>query len=73
MSRYREHREAIREFEHDVFYEAWRAGMNPDRAVECASDCYWDGKTPQECVEGHARAIRRARDEESDYYDPDAL
>lgn len=73
MSRWREHREREREFESEVFYEAWRSGLNPDRAAECAADCYWDGKTPQECVDDHARAMRRARDEESDFYNPDAL
>jgi len=51
-----------RKFEGDVAYEAWRRGLNPDRAVECADDCYWDRKTPEECVEAFARKERARRE-----------
>lgn len=54
--------DARRKFEGDVFYEAWARGLNPDRAVECASDCYYDRRTPSECVDGFARQERRARE-----------
>jgi hypothetical protein len=73
MSRWEEHREREREFKADVFYEAWRAGINPDRAVACASDCYWDGKTPGECVDDHIRSMHRRRDPEDILFDPDAI
>ena len=52
-------REDDRKYEADVFYEAWRRGVDPDRAVECASDCRIDGYSPEECVDGTAREIRR--------------
>lgn len=55
-------REALRKFEGDVFYEAWSRGINPDRAAECAYDCYRDGITPTECVDGTARMERRERE-----------
>lgn len=51
------------EFRGDVFYEAWRRGLNPDRAVDCASDCFYDGRSPSECVDGFERSERRRRDE----------
>ena len=55
-------RDDQREYEGDVFYEAWRRGMDPDRAVRCANDCYWDGKTASECVDGTAIEMRRERE-----------
>lgn len=42
-----------RDFEGDVFYEAWRRGLNPDRATDCAMDCYHDGRTPDQCINGY--------------------
>lgn len=52
-----------RNYEADVFYAAWRRGLDPDRATECADDCYWNGRTPTECVDGFARKERdKARD-----------
>jgi len=55
-------RDERREFEGDVFYEAWRRGLNPDRAVQCADDCYCDGRTPEQCVDGYARRVRAERE-----------
>lgn len=55
-------RDKRREYEGDVFYDAWRRGIDPDRAVQCASDCYYDGKSAEECVDGTAREIRRERE-----------
>lgn len=75
MKTYEERRDERREYEADVSYEAWRRGMNPDRAVGCASDCYYDGKSASECVDGTQREIRREREareqrqmEEEEYY-----
>lgn len=64
--------EARREYRADVFYEAWRSGIDPDRAADCANDCYYDGRTPEQCVAGTAREIRDERDarrarEEAEY------
>ena len=53
--------EEIRKYEGDVYYDAWRRGLNPDRAVDCARDCYWDGCQPEECVDGFAAKERRKR------------
>lgn len=52
-----------REFENDVFYDAWRRGLNPDRATECAMDCYWEGRTPEQCVDGYEAQVRRQREQ----------
>jgi len=66
--------EERRQYSGDVFYEAWRRGIDPDRASECASDCYYDGKSASECVDGTARDIRREREarqaqqDEAEYY-----
>jgi len=54
--------EERREYRADVFYEAWRRGIDPDRASECASDCYYDGRSASECVDGTAAQIRRERE-----------
>lgn len=43
----------------DVFYEAWRRGIDPDRAADCARDCFYDGRSAEECVNGTANEIRR--------------
>lgn len=59
---YEARRERQREYRSDVFYEAWRRGLDPDRAADCADDCYYDSKTPTECVDETARAIRAARE-----------
>lgn len=56
-------RDARREFEADVFYDAWSRGLNPDRATQCADDCYYDGRTASECVDGYARQVERQRQE----------
>lgn len=55
-------RDEQREFENDVFYEAWRRGLDPDRAVQCADDCYWDGKTPEDCVNEYQQKVCAARE-----------
>jgi hypothetical protein len=62
MKTYEERRREEREYQADVEYEAWRRGINPDRASECASDCYYDGKTASECVDGTQRELRRQRE-----------
>ena len=49
-------------YESEVFYEAWRRGVDPERATQCASDCYYDRRSPEECVDGTAREIRRERE-----------
>ncbi len=54
-------RDDRRKFENDVFYDAWSRGLNPDRATECADDCYYDGRTASECVDGYARQVERQR------------
>ena len=56
----RNDRDERHKYEGDVFYEAWRRGLNPDNAVECAEDCYYDDRTPEQCVDGYA-ARRRAK------------
>lgn len=55
-------RDERREFEADVFYEAWRRGYDPDRAVACADDCYYNDRTPEQCVDGYAREVRERRE-----------
>lgn len=63
-----------RDFEGDVFYEAWRRGLNPDRATDCAMDCYHDGRTPDQCINGyeaHARRQREQRRQEQEQQWPD--
>lgn len=50
------------EYESEVFYEAWRRGIDPDRAVRCADDCYYDRRSAEECVDGTARQIRAERE-----------
>lgn len=50
-----ERREEERRYEADVYYEAWRSGMDPERAVSCALDCYDAGRTAEECV-SHTRS-----------------
>lgn len=54
-------RDEIRKYENDVFYEAWSRGLNPDRAVECAEDCYWNGREPEQCVDGYQRHLLQQR------------
>ena len=54
-----------REYEGDVFYESWRRGLNPDRAVECAYDCYWDGKSVEQCVDETAIRVRSEASKEA--------
>lgn len=54
-------RDEERKFENDVYYEAWCRGLDPDRAVECASDCFWDGRSPEACVDGYQSRIERQR------------
>jgi len=56
-------REERRQFEGDVFYDAWRRGLNPDRAVECADDCRDAGRTPEQCVDGYASKVRQQREQ----------
>lgn len=56
-----EEREERRRFEADVYYEAWRQGRDPDRYAECAEDCYYDGKSPKECVADTVERDRRRR------------
>lgn len=66
--------ERRREFENDVFYDAWRRGLNPDRATECAMDCYWEGRSPEQCVDGYEARVRAQREqrrydeEQAEYY-----
>ncbi len=55
-------KEERREFEGDVAYEAYRRGYDPDRASRCAGDCYDEGRTAEECVNGYAREVREARE-----------
>lgn len=55
----RHNKDERREFEGDVFVEAWRRGLNPDRASDCASDCYYEGRTPTQCVDGYEQQVRR--------------
>jgi hypothetical protein len=55
-------REERREFEGDVFYDAWRRGLDPDRAVQCADDCREAGRTPEQCVDGLAQRERDRRE-----------
>lgn len=50
-----------RKYEGDVFYEAWRRGLNPDRATDCATDCFYDGRSPEQCVDGYEARERRRR------------
>ena len=59
--RAREHEER-RKYDGDVVYEAWRRGLNSDRAADCADDCYYAGRSPEECVDGLARRERAARE-----------
>lgn len=61
MSTDRNRDDERRQFESDVTYEAWSRGLNPDRAADCATDCYYDGRTPTECVDGYARQQRHER------------
>ena len=67
--------EERRQYSGDVFYEAWKRGIDPDRASECASDCYYDGKSASECVDGTEHKIRREREareqrlSEEEYYE----
>ena len=69
-------RDERRKFEGDVFYEAWRRGLDPDRATQCADDCYYDGRSPESCVDGYQHKVERARQqrreqeamEEAEYY-----
>jgi hypothetical protein len=46
----------------DVFYEAWRRGMNPDKIsydnIECAR---WDGLSAEECVSREQRRQEELR------------
>ena len=60
----RDRRDEINKYEADVYYEAWRRNENPDRAVDCAQDCYWEGHSADECVDGYQR--RRARREKQE-------
>lgn len=46
----------------DVFYEAWRRGVDPDWAADCAEDCYYDGWSPEECVDQMIARDRRKRE-----------
>lgn len=55
-------REERRQYEGDVFYDAWRRGLNPGRAVECAEDCYYAGRSPEQCVDGYAQRVRSERE-----------
>jgi hypothetical protein len=55
-------REERRRFEGDVFYDAWRRGLDPDRAVECADDCREAGRTAEQCVDGLAQRVRDQRE-----------
>lgn len=55
-------REERRQFEGDVFYDAWRRGLDPDRAVECADDCREAGRTAEQCVDGLAQRVRDQRE-----------
>lgn len=50
-----------RKFSSDVFVEAWSRGLNPDRATDCADDCYYGGRSASECVDGYARQVNRQR------------
>lgn len=50
-------------YEMDVFYEAWRRGLNPDNAVNCADDCYWNQRTPEQCVDGYQSRLRNRREQ----------
>lgn len=59
--RWARQREEERRYESDVFYDAWRRGMDPDRAVECAHDCYREGVSPEQCVDATAQKIADAR------------
>ncbi len=58
MSRWDDERKERKEYEGDVAYEAWRRGHNPDNFTECAVDCYYDGKSPKQCVDDTVRRIR---------------
>lgn len=51
-------REDRRKYEADVWYEAWRRGYDADRAAECAEDCYYAGRLPEQCVDGYASRAR---------------
>jgi hypothetical protein len=66
-----ERREEQRKFEADVFYDAWRRGLDPDRAVGCARDCHDDGRTPEECVDGFAARERQRREARRQMEEPE--
>jgi N-methylhydantoinase B/oxoprolinase/acetone carboxylase alpha subunit len=64
-----------RKFESDVFYEAWVRGYDAERAAQCADDCYWNHRTPEQCVDDYGARVRAeherqdlARMEEEDHY-----
>lgn len=70
--RWERRREERRQFENDVFYEAWRRGYDPDRASHCAADCYEEGRTADQCVDGYAREVRQRREaREQEQYEQD--
>ena len=54
-------REERREREADVFYEAWRSGMDPDRALSRYQD-QCDEKDPIDFVKNHAEYLRKQRE-----------
>lgn len=64
-------RDERREYKADVFYEAWCRGYNPDKAVDCAYDCFDAGRSPKQCVDGYAQRVRdqqrREAAEEDEY------
>jgi hypothetical protein len=47
-----------RKFESDVFYEAWVRGYDAERAAQCADDCYWNHRTPEQCVDDYGARVR---------------
>lgn len=65
------------EFFGDAVYEAWRSGRDSDRITrDCTDDCYYEGRSPEQCVQGFYGPIeRRAREareleqqQEEEYY-----
>jgi len=73
VSRYREEeRDERNEYRADVYYEAWRRGYDPERAVECADDCRMNGRYPSECVDGYAAEVRRERNRREEAQEEEA-
>jgi len=58
-----ERRAERRKFEADVHYEAWRRGLDGDVAADRAEDAYYEGCSPEQCVDNYAREVARRRED----------